>query len=79
MNSKLIEDFLKKSKVLDFLRFREAVDQVLGKRERNLIQLLYLTASRPSARVQVARECYCEFLDHTKDQVKSQPNRKITE
>jgi len=35
-------------RVVDFLRFREAVDHVLGVRDRNLIQLLYLTASRPS-------------------------------
>ena len=32
----------------DFCSFREAVDHVLGVRDRNLIKLLYLTASRPS-------------------------------
>ena len=36
------------AKAVDFYRFREAVDHVLGVRDRNLIQLLYLTAARPS-------------------------------
>lgn len=33
---------------VDFYRFRAAVDHVLGVRDQNLIQLLYLTAARPS-------------------------------
>ena len=36
------------AKAVDFYRFREAVDHVLGVRDQNLIQLLYLTAARPS-------------------------------
>jgi len=33
---------------VDFYRFREAVDHVLGVRDGELIKLLYLTAARPS-------------------------------
>jgi integrase len=33
---------------VDFYRFREAVDHVLGVRDGDLIKLLYLTAARPS-------------------------------
>ncbi len=35
-------------KAVDFCRFREAVDHVLGLRDGELIKLLYLTAARPS-------------------------------